>query len=280
LFLVFSTIVPFLWRCLGYREIQERSYQDWLFCRVTQRQTTSVDHSRTSRRRHSSFNHFFLFRVTYIYARTSSIPARFCITSIDCHKNRHTKLHTSATPTRTLCMEQPNGSASSHPEHDPAQSTDDNADDGPPMSPPYWQRGNSILSETGSSSQHTRNKANRLSGPIRLHDNSDETENDQARACWAKSARINDYVIVSGSVSRAGLGSYVVWNCTIETLNVSTQQPSSLVPYTWQPSSHVTYASSLEVLWNYGFVELTDACLTGSLVQDTQTLLRIWRFEE
>jgi hypothetical protein len=84
---------------------------------------------------------------------------------------------------------------------------------GPFVSPPYWQtrqRGNSSISDVS---------RKRLSGPIRLTDNSEE-ESDQSRACWAKSARVEDYVIISGSMSKAGLGSYVVWNCTVETLNV------------------------------------------------------------
>lgn len=81
------------------------------------------------------------------------------------------------------------------------------------VSPPYWQtrpRGDSALSDVSQK---------RHSGPIRLRDNSEE-ESDQTKACWARSARIDDYVIISGSMSKAGLGSYVVWNCTVETLYV------------------------------------------------------------
>lgn len=124
-------------------------------------------------------------------------------------------------------MEQSNGSASSHPADAPARPTDEN---GPPVSPPYWQarvRGDSTLSIPSSSTSvnhintsSSNSRKNRLSGPIRLFDNSEEESSDQARACWAKSARVDDYVIVSGSVSKAGLGSYVVWSCTVETLNV------------------------------------------------------------
>ena len=127
---------------------------------------------------------------------------------------------------------------------------DSSNDEGPPISPPYWYvasaaraRGDSNLSDVPSSSQpsvsgstnananaatttifgtSSSSRRNRLSGPIRLRDNSEEGEySEQARACWARSVRIEDYVIVSGSVSKAGMGSYVVWNCTVETLNVS-----------------------------------------------------------
>lgn len=158
-------------------------------------------------------------------------------------------------------MEQPNGSASSHPEEhddDPARPKDkdvENNDAEPPISPPYWQRGNSTLSEASASAQQTRNKQNRLSGPISLHDNSDETENDQARACWAKAARIDDYVIVSGSVSKAGLGSYVVWNCTIETLNVSRYSTLLVGLITCLVAQLHTYMQAACL----GSVELTDA---------------------
>ncbi|KAF2875005.1 Phox homologous domain-containing protein, partial [Massariosphaeria phaeospora] len=34
---------------------------------------------------------------------------------------------------------------------------------------------------------------------------------------WAKQVTIDDYVVVSGTAP--GLGAYVVWNCTVETLD-------------------------------------------------------------
>jgi hypothetical protein len=159
-------------------------------------------------------------------------------------------------------MEEPNGSASSHHEWlnhnvtaaiDTADSVrassahaprklDDNR---PLVSPPYWhtrQRGNSSLSDVSQK---------RLSGPIRLKDNSEE-ESDQFRACWAKSARIDDYVIISGSMPKAGMGSYVVWNCTLETLNVGL---ACLL---------LTMSVSLKYEAN--------ACI-GRIIQDTQTIL-------
>jgi hypothetical protein len=129
-------------------------------------------------------------------------------------------------------MEQPKGSALlSHPDGRPEPSARTTVENGPPVSPPYWQqegaRANSNLTDVPSSSQPSISNKNRLSGgPIRLHDNSTEESSDTARACWAKAVRIDDYVIVSGSVSKAGLGSYVVWNCTVETLNVGTSFPS------------------------------------------------------
>lgn len=36
---------------------------------------------------------------------------------------------------------------------------------------------------------------------------------------WARSAKVVDYLIISGSRTRAG--AYVAWNCSIETFEVS-----------------------------------------------------------
>ncbi|KAF2482260.1 Phox homologous domain-containing protein, partial [Neohortaea acidophila] len=36
------------------------------------------------------------------------------------------------------------------------------------------------------------------------------------QGCWAKSAAVDDYVLVSGAT--LGVGAYVVWHCTIQTL--------------------------------------------------------------
>ena len=59
-------------------------------------------------------------------------------------------------------------------------------------------------------------------GRIRLEDHTD-AGSEQCKALWAKHVTIDDYVIVSGTAP--GLGSYVVWNCTVETLNVSLLTP-------------------------------------------------------
>jgi len=79
--------------------------------------------------------------------------------------------------------------------------------------PPYWR--------------HHDRAANRLSGcstdhgrpaPISLEDHTEEGS-EQCRALWAKSVTVDDYVVVSGTAP--GLGAYVVWNCIVETLEVS-----------------------------------------------------------
>jgi len=84
-----------------------------------------------------------------------------------------------------------------------------------PLSPPYWQtrlQHNSTLGEPA-----TVQKPN--SGTIRLEDHTEETA-DNFKALWAKSVRIDDFTLV-GQGTAPAIGSYVVWQCTVETLNVS-----------------------------------------------------------
>lgn len=83
--------------------------------------------------------------------------------------------------------------------------------------PPYWQRHErtqSRLSYASSENIHPQ--------PILLEDHTDEGS-EQCKALWAKHVTIDDYVIVSGTAP--GLGAYVVWNCTVETLDVSLFSP-------------------------------------------------------
>ena len=54
--------------------------------------------------------------------------------------------------------------------------------------------------------------------PITLEDHTEETS-EQTGSLWAKQVSIDDYVIVQGNVP--SLGDYTVWNCSIETLDVS-----------------------------------------------------------
>ena len=78
-------------------------------------------------------------------------------------------------------------------------------------SPPYWVHA------------HTRSFSNISvesipDGTIILRDNTDG-EDVKNKACWARSVYIEGYVIVNGS--RTGIGAFVTWNITVETLNVS-----------------------------------------------------------
>jgi hypothetical protein len=82
--------------------------------------------------------------------------------------------------------------------------------------PPYWQR-------------HERNGsrmssyASDVGARIVLEDHTDEGS-EQCKVLWAKHVTIDDYVVVSGTAPGLGAyspGQYVVWNCTVETLDVS-----------------------------------------------------------
>lgn len=75
--------------------------------------------------------------------------------------------------------------------------------------PPFWNRhGRTDSTVSYTSIRHLRPT------PIQLEDHSEE-DHEQSRACWAKHVTIGDYVVVSGPT---GIGAYVVWNCTVETL--------------------------------------------------------------
>lgn len=82
--------------------------------------------------------------------------------------------------------------------------------------PPYWQR----QEDSNCSTVDKNASVETLSRTslIRLEDHTDEGS-EQCKALWAKRVTIDDYVIVSGSAP--AVGSYVVWNCTVETLDVS-----------------------------------------------------------
>ncbi|KAL5113639.1 hypothetical protein ACEQ8H_008478 [Pleosporales sp. CAS-2024a] len=77
--------------------------------------------------------------------------------------------------------------------------------------PPYWQRHVRHASRMSSYSTDNGQPA-----PISLEDHT-EDGSAQSNGLWAKSVSIDDYVVVSGT--SPGPGAYVVWNCTVETLD-------------------------------------------------------------
>jgi len=77
--------------------------------------------------------------------------------------------------------------------------------------PPYWQR-----HQRNDSSLSYASVDNIRHMPITLEDHTDEGS-EQCKALWAKHVTIDDYVIVSGNAP--AVGAYVVWNCTVETLD-------------------------------------------------------------
>ena len=64
-------------------------------------------------------------------------------------------------------------------------------------------------------SYHSLPSQDRSGGPIRLEDHSEE-DHVLAQSCWAQSATIDEYVVISGPT---GIGAYVVWHCTVKTLS-------------------------------------------------------------
>ncbi len=76
---------------------------------------------------------------------------------------------------------------------------------------PYW---NGTPRNARSVSNASYSTSLMRAGQIRLEDHSEESH-ELAQGCWAKSATIDNYVLVSG---RTGIGAYVVWHCTVKTL--------------------------------------------------------------
>ncbi|CEJ57606.1 Putative PX domain protein [Penicillium brasilianum] len=75
--------------------------------------------------------------------------------------------------------------------------------------PPFWQRHERSVSRASLSSLAQ-------SRIIRLEDHTADPDSETSRGLWARSVAIDDHVVVQG---KSGVGSYVVWNCTIQTLD-------------------------------------------------------------
>ena len=74
---------------------------------------------------------------------------------------------------------------------------------------PYWSEGTRhARSASYNSIGHQRPPA------ITLEDHT-EDDNQLSQSCWAQSATIDEWVLVSGAT---GIGAYVVWHCTVKTL--------------------------------------------------------------
>ncbi|KGO45752.1 hypothetical protein PEX1_023160 [Penicillium expansum] len=77
--------------------------------------------------------------------------------------------------------------------------------------PPYWRRHERNASHASQSSLHGAAR-------ITLEDHTADPNSETSRGLWASSVAIDDHVVVRGMT---GVGSYVVWNCTVQTLDVS-----------------------------------------------------------
>lgn len=93
----------------------------------------------------------------------------------------------------------------------------------PIVVPPYWQ-----IHQRDFSTQSYSSLGCTRPTPITLEDHTLEGS-EQNKALWAKHVTIDNYVIVSGNAP--GVGAYVVWNCTVETLDVS----ALLIDERWIP---------------------------------------------
>jgi len=79
-----------------------------------------------------------------------------------------------------------------------------------PISPPFWHsEGQELPPPADISSRKPR------SSGIQLEDHTHE-DSEHSKACWARSVAIRDHVVVG-----SGLGTYVVYNCVVETANGS-----------------------------------------------------------
>lgn len=86
--------------------------------------------------------------------------------------------------------------------------------------PPWWQRHERNISTTSQTS---------LRNTITLEDHTADPNSETSRGLWARSVSIDDYCVVQGM----GVGAYVVWNCTIQTLDVCFRLPAACLSY-WQ----------------------------------------------
>lgn len=77
--------------------------------------------------------------------------------------------------------------------------------------PPYWSHYRGASRASLSSVEGPR------SNPITLEDHTRDPTCETNRGLWASGVTIDDHVIVEG---KSGVGSYVVWNCKIDTLDV------------------------------------------------------------
>ncbi|KAF9238440.1 hypothetical protein DTO012A7_8966 [Penicillium roqueforti] len=74
--------------------------------------------------------------------------------------------------------------------------------------PPYWRRHERDASHVS--------QASLRGATITLEDHTTDPNSETSRGLWASSVTIDDHVVVRGMT---GVGSYVVWNCTIQTLD-------------------------------------------------------------
>lgn len=81
--------------------------------------------------------------------------------------------------------------------------------------PPYWGRHRRTHSDISYASVANQSRPTLIT----LEDHTTGPRQQETNGgLWAKGVTINDHVVVTGTVITAG--SYVVWHCTVETLDV------------------------------------------------------------
>ena len=96
------------------------------------------------------------------------------------------------------------------------------------QTPPYWNRHN----RTNSTISYVSINAPTRRPPILLEDRTEEL-NETDGALWARGVTIDQSHVVSGSA--IGAGAYVVWHCTVQTLQVSSSCTTTLAQQTTTP---------------------------------------------
>lgn len=109
--------------------------------------------------------------------------------------------------TATLPQKAPAAAKGDLPENDDEQRRVENARLA--VVPPYWQH---RRYESYTSANIVRPPA------IVLEDHTEDLEINCQSPLWAKEVSLQDYVVVSGNIP--SVGDYVVWTCTIKTLDV------------------------------------------------------------
>ncbi len=102
----------------------------------------------------------------------------------------------------------------------------------PSIVPPYWQH-RRFESYTSVNIPKP--------APITLEDHTEETS-EQTGSLWAKSVVIDRYVVIQGNVP--SLRDYTVWNCKIDTLDVSITFRIHVIP-SLKPYSSTVYGSGV-----------------------------------
>lgn len=114
-------------------------------------------------------------------------------------------------PAETSVSDNADGRALSQPPQDQSSASSAQSRPVSGVIPPYWQR------HERNASRLSQSSLARSTG-ITLEDHTADPNSETSRGLWARSVAIDDHRVVQG---KTGVGAYVVWNCTIQTLEVS-----------------------------------------------------------